>query len=341
MGMPTRLLPRIRTWDEYRKVFARPGIWTRAARHIAVRHGLKVRRFEATFPGTCGVLSARLAPSGTAMVKIFPPLVRSDRRIEAAALRRLESLPGFPAPRIIAQGRLRDRSNWGYLILAPREGSPIREVRDRMSGAAAANCAAQLGLLLKRLHALNPAGLGFPVSRRLDSRAARKRAISAALARLRRAGIFSPGFRTEAAKRLPGLLAPRAKERPVLVHGDVTEDHVLLERRGGRWRISGLIDYADAMIAPPLYELLPLWFGAFARKPLMLRRFFETYSPAVRMTRRFRDRAAAFTLIHLFGPASIVQILKKDKRDPALMDWDSFRDWLWPPAVRGGSGGSK
>lgn len=339
MEMPTSLLPRIRTWRGYRRIFARPGVWTRAARHIAARHGLKVKRFEATFPGTCGVLSARLSPRGTAIVKIFPPMVRRDRRIEEAALRRLGAMPGFPAPRLIAQGRLHDRSTWDYLILDPREGRPIRELRNRMSGAASAACAAQLGRLLRRLHSLSPSGLRFPVSRRMDSRAARKRAASAALRRLRRARIFSPRCDKEIAERLPGLIEPRAREKPVLVHGDVTEDHVLLKRRGGRWRLSGLIDFADALIAPPFYELMPLWFGAFDRKPSMLRRFLKAYSPAVRINRRFRDRATAFTLIHLFGADCIAWLSRKDRRDPGAMDWNSLRDWLWPSALKGGSGG--
>lgn len=341
MGMPTRLLPRIRSWKEYRRIFARTGTWTRAARHVATLHGLKIRRFEAVFPGTCGVLAARLYPQGKAIIKLFPPLVRPDHSVEMQVLRRLAAVPGFPAPRIAAQGRLRDRSEWGYLILEPRAGSPIREIRARMSTACLAACAAGLGRLLKRLHSLPVRDLAFPPARRLDNRPALKRTITAALRRLRRTGSFSAALREDIAARLPGLISPGAKVRAALVHGDVTEDHVLLTRRAGSWRLSGLIDFADAAIAPPLYEIMPLWFGAFARKPFMLRRFLGAYSPGLSIKKGFMDRATAFTLIHPFGPACIAQFLAKDGKDSRSMNWESLRDWLWPFRDECAPGGNK
>ena len=46
--------------------------------------------------------------------------------------------------------------------------------------------------------------------------------------------------------------------RPCLVPGDITGDHVLVERRGQAWRLAGLIDFGDALVADPAHELVAL-----------------------------------------------------------------------------------
>lgn len=38
---------------------------------------------------------------------------------------------------------------------------------------------------------------------------------------------------------------------PVLLHGDLTADHLLLVEREGRWTIGGVIDFGDAQIGHP------------------------------------------------------------------------------------------
>jgi hygromycin-B 7''-O-kinase len=65
----------------------------------------------------------------------------------------------------------------------------------------------------------------------------------------------SRGNSAEWAGQIAALLARERDELvrlgpPVLVHGDLTPEHVMLHRVCGRWRLSGVLDLADAMLAP-------------------------------------------------------------------------------------------
>jgi aminoglycoside phosphotransferase (APT) family kinase protein len=58
-----------------------------------------------------------------------------------------------------------------------------------------------------------------------------------------------------------------------LVHGDLTGDHVFVRDSA----IEGIIDWGDAMVADPYYELVPLFFDAFGARRDRLRSFLDAY----------------------------------------------------------------
>ena len=96
---------------------------------------------------------------------------------------------------------------------------------------------------------------------------------------------------------------------PMLIHGDVTEDHVLLvpyagslatpyAAPAGAWQITGLIDMGDARVADLLYELVPLYMGALGADKQLLDAFLTDY---VEMrVPRFVHRAMTYTLLFEF-----------------------------------------
>jgi hygromycin-B 7''-O-kinase len=60
---------------------------------------------------------------------------------------------------------------------------------------------------------------------------------------------------------LPAYIAARQEllptsYSPVLLHGDVHAGNLLLEERGGRWQIAGLIDFGDSFCGFHAYEFV-------------------------------------------------------------------------------------
>ena len=68
--------------------------------------------------------------------------------------------------------------------------------------------------------------------------------------------------------------------RPVLINADLTDDHLLLLYRFGTWRISALIDWADAEVGSPEYEWVAYWFILCRQNAAMFRETLRVYDPA-------------------------------------------------------------
>ena len=102
---------------------------------------------------------------------------------------------------------------------------------------------------------------------------------------------------------------------------------VVLKTRKGR--------YAERMPSQcnPNYELMPLWYSAFKRKPNLFLKYYSSFLPRTRITETWRDRATAYSLLHIFGPGAIADCFKRER--PATFDltWGKLRDWLWPKSL--------
>jgi hygromycin-B 7''-O-kinase len=116
----------------------------------------------------------------------------------------------------------------------------------------------------------------------------------------------------------------------VLVNGDLTEDHVLLARTGHAWTISGIIDFADARLAPRAYEWPALWFSALDRNDLALHTLMASYDPDLILDGDFFRRAMAFTFLHEFG-ALIIEAILEDLDAPQVTSLAHLQALLWGP----------
>ena len=121
-------------------------------------------------------------------------------------------------------------------------------------------------------------------------------------------------------------------DHAVLVHGDLTEDHVLLSKRDGGWEITGLLDLGDAHACPKEYEWPALWLGALGRDAAALRAFFESYDPTALEREDFLQRAFAWTLLHDFG-AGMVEDVLKGYVGPPIDSVDRLREVMWPDSI--------
>jgi aminoglycoside phosphotransferase (APT) family kinase protein len=85
----------------------------------------------------------------------------------------------------------------------------------------------------------------------------------------RLSGFGMPGHLAE---QVPDYLAD-ALPATSLVHADITADHVFVDRAG----LAGLIDWGDALIADPYYELVAVYFDASGGRWPLLTGFLRGY----------------------------------------------------------------
>lgn len=180
------------------------------------------------------------------MVKLFGEALDgpASYAVELGVHRLLADHPYIPAAELLGTGNLfDDEPRWGYLITTRLAGTAMRdlELSDIDSGAVAR----QMGEMTARLHQLSPPP-AFKARTLLPALRAN------AAERLRRFGL--PDRLVE---QVPSFLED-ALPPSVFVHADLTADHLFVE--GGR--LVGVIDWGDATVAGPYYELVALFFDA-------------------------------------------------------------------------------
>jgi hygromycin-B 7''-O-kinase len=233
------------TEADYRRRFSDPSFGADLAEIVAARHGLPqplVRKVEGSN------LVFRLGDGD--WLKICPPFFGDAFDAEVAVTQRVQGRLPLPIPELRLTGALED---WRYLVSADVPGAPIRDLLPSLTEADLDRVADELGAFMAALHAAPPAGFerSFgPWSRYLRSC-------------LDGAAELHAGRGNDAGQveRIVRFLAPRrarleALGPPLLIHADLTAEHVLLAEQGGRWRVSGVLDLADAMVAPAALELI-------------------------------------------------------------------------------------
>jgi hygromycin-B 7''-O-kinase len=220
--------------------------WPAVMREICARHGLGTRQLAPAGSGTNVVFTTTHH-----VVKLFPPMWSDLAAGERAVLHHLAGRLSLDTPQLVADERL---DAWRYLVMTRLPGVLLDQVWDTLDAADRQFLSAQLGGALRELHAVPPGALvDVPVLAGRWSRLV-SRSADETIAHHRRQGVDAVWL-----DRLRHFLrqapAPcRDGFTPVLLHGDVHPWHLLASREDARWRLSGLIDFDDAMLGHNEYE---------------------------------------------------------------------------------------
>ena len=232
-------------------------------------------------------------------------------------------------PAIRAAGEFRDRRDWNYLATEFCAGRPLDELQAEMTQAALLEVAAQTGRVIRRLHAIDPDPLAaIDKGERWDTLVDRRR--REVLPELLDRGLIVPGI-------VPGLQAlldeASAASRTggqVVIHGDLNPEHLLIEERDGRWNVSALIDFGDARIGAPCYELMPLWLGLCNRDVAVMHAFLDAYDPRLLADDALGRRVAAWTLLHDFGTDAIDELFDTSGATRPARSLEALHALVWP-----------
>jgi Ser/Thr protein kinase RdoA (MazF antagonist) len=171
----------------------------------------------------------------------------------------------------------------------------IQDVLPHLSEADLERIAAELGQFMAAFHAVAIPGFERefgPWSRYLDERLAGARELH------RSRGVDPARVDQIAAFVAASAPALRALGPSVLIHADLTAEHVMLVEAGGSWRVSGVLDLADAMIAPAALDLIAPFMDIFRARRVPQRRLMA--EAGVRVPEPVSQALMAVALQHRF-----------------------------------------
>ena len=296
--------------------------WRPLIGRILRRHGLKGGGIRPGYPGTHAVFLI----GGPLVVKVFapydfaPPWTEEwdEPQTEVGVHELLAREAEIPVPELVAHGL---EGGWPYLVTRQIEGRPIREVLADMDRAAVESVVYRLGAIMRAIYALpvdaHPCRWRSFMSRQIRICAERQRTLRSLPEHLT---AQIPDF-LESAQPIstPGF-------EPRLIHADINADHVYVAPGGDGWRVTGLIDFGDAMIGEPEYDLVAPNLEITRGDPGLLRVLLGStglaFEPGVDLSRRL----LAYTLLHLFLDLSAVSWWQ-NAGTPASLDELAARLW--------------
>jgi hygromycin-B 7''-O-kinase len=304
------------TLAEWGPIFTDVEVWRPIVEEICRRHGFSAGAIRAGYPGSNAVFEI-----DDAFVKIAAPFWRDDVEREQVVYGLLAAQTALPTPRVLARGVITAGQEWPYFVMTKLPGERIGDLWKKLPAENRAAIASELGRMVRAIHEVRVAGAVVP----RDSPALTPQPPLPITGEGELQSVFWQSWAPFVQEQVDGAVAhhgngslaphllaqlpdylarvdllPGPGFRPRLLHADITEDHVLLSEREGRWEITGLIDCGDAVMGDPEYEWVAVGLGAFDGDTTAMRVFLEAYGWE-RWDEGFRRRMLACTLLHRFS----------------------------------------
>jgi hygromycin-B 7''-O-kinase len=257
------------------------------------------------------------------ILKIFPPLLRSQFVSECMALAQLRGHLSVPIPEIVLEG---ERDGWPYLVIARLSGILGTEAWPVLPEDQKERVLAEIGEAIAEVQRV-PVGDLSRIEPRWDRFIARQ--IEACRARHARLGLppkFLDGLDDilrEATTLVP-LDAP-----PVILTGEYIPENFLLSSEGGNWRLSGLIDFGDVMTGWGEYDLLGPSAFMTAGMPRRVRSLFAGFGYS-KADIDFTMKRRLMTLMLLHRASDPVSHICVEGWQQKAADLFELQELLWP-----------
>lgn len=258
-------LSTIHTFEDYEKLKAH--IEEDLARAITYKHQLPEASLTLFSDGTNIVFSY----GENKVIKIFPPFHQSQFESERLVLMHLDGKLSVKTPTLEHEGEL---FGWPYFIMSKLEGINLETLWEMMSYNNKVVILRELGQLIREVHALPTDGLEA-----IDCHWPQflEKQIANCIEHHQTKGLPDallqqlPAYLDSIKEALPKI------KKPVILTGEYTPMNFLVKQVDGVWHISGLIDFGDAMLGLPEYDLLGP--GAFLIQgdKQLLREFLTAY----------------------------------------------------------------
>jgi hygromycin-B 7''-O-kinase len=85
-------------------------------------------------------------------------------------------------------------------------------------------------------------------------------------------------------------------DQPKLTHYDLAHNHIYLSEDTGTWQVTGIIDWGEAMIGPPEWDVAYLWFWTFTHDREAMHECLQGFYGDSPPPGRFARRCMAATL---------------------------------------------
>lgn len=307
-------LSKVHTFEDYEKLKA--SIEEELALTIIQKHQLPQATLTLFSDGTNIVF----AYGDNKVIKIFPPFHQSQFESERLVLKHLDGTLSVKTPSLEHEGEL---LGWPYLIMSKLEGINLETLWETMSHNNKMVILRELGMLIQEVHALPTDGLES-IDCHWQQFLEKQIANCVEQHQIK-------GLSTALVQQIPTYLSSikdvlPAIKKPVILTGEYTPMNFLVEQVDGIWHISGLIDFGDAMLGLPEYDLLGP--GAFLIQgdKQLLREFLMSYGYLPNeMTEELSHQLMALMLLHQYSNLNIqVRIPNWKEKVGSLKDLESL-----------------
>lgn len=228
------------------------------------------------------------------LVKIFPPFHRYQWESEHRVMKRLEGELSFPIPKILAMGERDD--HWPYIIMTLLPGVALESVWRDLSHGEKKSILEWIGRSMAEVHSVpvrELQDLDPPWPEFID------RQRKGFLDRHKRHRM-PEWFLSETPLFIRDLESFfRDSFEPVILTGEYTPFNLLAERVAGSWRISGMIDFGDAMIGRREYDFLGPSLFLAEGNPELVRSLFQGYG--LPLTPELAQRLMGLQILHRYS----------------------------------------
>jgi hygromycin-B 7''-O-kinase len=257
------------------------------------------------------------------ILKVFPPLLRSQFVSERISLAQLRGRLSVPIPEIVFEG---ERDQWPYLVITRLSGilgtqawpALPEDQKERVLGQIGATIAEVQRVPVGDLSVIEPHWGQF-ISRQIEGCRARHERL---------------GLPQKFLDELDELLRDAATlipmdAPPVILTGEYIPENFLLSAEGGNWRLSGLIDFGDVMTGWGEYDLLGPSAFMTAGMPRRVRSLFAGFGYSnAEFDSTLKRRLMALMLLHRASdPVRHICIEGWQQKAADLIE---LQELLWP-----------
>ena len=284
-------LPSINSFQEYENLKLKSEIFERAAREIIARHGLPDEPLSA-FEGTNIVFGY----GSSFVIKIFPPMHKNQFESEVLVMKYLHNKLSVSTPAIKYEGEI---AGWPYIIMSRLDGTLLEGLWENLDYHNKLLIIRELAILIREVHALPVQGFEAIDCHWTEFM---KEQINHCVKQHQDTGLSEqllqqiPDYLISAEKILPEI------KHPVILTGEYTPMNFLVTQKLGIWHITGLIDFGDAMLGLPEYDLLGPGVFLIQGDKSLLREFLIAYGYLPeQLTEKLSHQLTLLLLLHRYS----------------------------------------
>jgi hygromycin-B 7''-O-kinase len=312
-------LPPFTDYEPFRVFRADPAQWLPIARDIARSHGLTCTAPHVFTTGTNLVLGL----DQNLILKLFPPLLRSQFVSEQTSLAQLRGQLRIPIPEIVAEG---ERDGWPYLVITRLDGILGVDAWPSLPETDKERVLFEIGATIAEVQR---APTGALARIEPDWPTFMRGQIAACHARHERLGLPQKflggldGLLRDATALIP-LDAP-----PVILIGEYIPENFLLGREGDAWHLAGLFDFGDVMTGWGEYDLLGPSAFMTAGLPRRVQSLFDGFGYS-RADINFGLKRRLMALMMLHRASDPIRHISIEGWQQKAASLEELQDLLWP-----------
>jgi hygromycin-B 7''-O-kinase len=313
-------MPDVETLEIYRDIYHRDDLWRPIIEVICDRYVYLEPPYQRVPDGTHIVYFA----GHQYVVKLFVPLFDQDFIAEKLVADHLSGQLDIDIPKIVACGEI---GGWNYIVMSRIPGIPINAVWKNLTQKNRLSVARDIGRLISRIRTISTKSLEtitidwsdflrkqkLEISKHFESRPDLK---------------WDPGTEiTNFIVSISSLL--NKKFDPVLLLSDITLEHVFVQEKSGNWKMTGYLDFGDAMVGHPDYEIIAPGLEFAAGNPELLQTLLLAAGyHSDELDESLVHRLMAYTLLHRYVELNdVLSLIPRAKNAPSLQELSRI---IWP-----------